>query len=390
MTSLTSRQRMLRAFSLQEVDHIPCAFMSFTALRKRFNEDLYRLANAEVEMGLDSYLFIPSLPRQQRGEHPELRGLPVRPHPSVQIRERREGDTLFKEIITPGGNLATSVRISDDWPHDDHIPFIDDFQVPRATQRLVNGPQDLPALSYLLTPPTQEDAARYRAEIQRAQSFTEGLGIALVGGWGVGMDMINWLCGMQELMAATMQQEDFVGEVLEMITRWNIERMRLVLSAPIDLYIKRAWYEGCDFVTPGFYRRQILPRLKREVDLAHEHGVKFGYICSSGLEPMLDLFLESGIDVLIGIDPLQGRRTDMRRVKERIGERICVWGGVSGAITVELGSEDDVRTAIRTAITTLGPRGLVLSPVDNITVDAPLTWQNIDIFLDEWRKSWLT
>ena len=106
------------------------------------------------------------------------------------------------------------------------------------------------------------------------------------------MDMLNWLCGMQELMVATIQQEDFVGELLEMITCWNIERMRLVLSAPVDLYIKRAWYEGCDFVTPGFYRRQILPRLKREVDLAHEHGAKFGYICSSGLEPMLDLFLE--------------------------------------------------------------------------------------------------
>ena len=238
---------------------------------------------------------------------------------------------LYKEIVTPAGNLTTSVRISTDWPHGDHIPFIDDYQVPRATQRLVNDADDLPALSYLLTPPTEDDAAQYRAEIKRAQAFTESLGIPLVGGWGVGMDMLNWLCGMQELMVATIQQEDFVGELLEMITRWNIERMRLVLSAPVDLYIKRAWYEGCDFVTPGFYRRQILPRLKREVDLAHEHGAKFGYICSSGLEPMLDLFLELGMDVLIGIDPLQGRRTDLVQVKKRIGERICLWGGVSGA-----------------------------------------------------------
>ena len=356
MPSLSSRQRMHRAFNREDVDHTPCAFMSFTALRKRFDEDLYRLAQAELEMGLDSYLFIPSLPRQQRREHPELRGLPVRPHASVQIRERREGDMLYKEIVTPAGNLTTSVRISTDWPHGDHIPFIDDYQVPRATQRLVNDAQDLPALSYLLTPPTPEDAAQYQAEIKRAQSFTEALGIPLVGGWGVGMDMLNWLCGMQELMAATIQQEEFVGELLEMITCWNIERMRLVLSAPVDLYIKRAWYEGCDFVTPGFYRRQILPRLEREVDLAHEHGARFGYICSSGLEPMLDLFLESGMDVLIGIDPLQGRRTDLGQVKKRIGERICLWGGVSGAITVELGSDDDVRSAVRKALANLGPR----------------------------------
>jgi hypothetical protein len=379
---------MLRAFSLQEVDHTPCAFMSFTALRRHFDEDLYRLAQAELEMGLDSYLFVPSLPRQLRREHPELRGLPVRPHPSVQVRERREGEILHKEILTPAGCLETSVRLSEDWPHGDHIPFIDDYQVPRATRRLVNGPQDLPALEYLLTPPSHEDIAMNQAEIERALPFAESLGIPLVGGWGVGMDMLNWLCGMQQLMVATIDQEAFVGDLLEMVTSWNIERMRLVLNGPIDLYIKRAWYEGCDFVTPGFYRRQILPRLKREVDLAHGHGVKFGYICSSGLEPMLDLFLEAGIDVLIGIDPLQGRRTNLERVKGRIGERICLWGGVSGAITVEMGTEQDVRAAVRTALNTLGPRGLVLSPVDNITVDAPLTWQNIGIFLDEWRQTW--
>ena len=31
---------------------------------------------------------------------------------------------------------------------------------------------------------------------------------------------------------------------------------------------------------------------------------------------MLDLFLELGMDVLIGIDPLQGRRTELGQVKE--------------------------------------------------------------------------
>jgi len=388
MTSLNSRQRMQRAFSLQEVDHVPCAFMSFTALRKRFNEDLYQLARAELEMGLDSYLFIPSLPRQQRREHPELRGLPVRPHPSVQIREHRAGDVLYKEYLTPAGSLVTSVRLSEDWPHGDHIPFIDDYQVPRAIQHLINDPQDLPALQYMLTPPSAEDISAYRSETLRAQPFAEQLGIPLVGGWGVGMDMLNWLCGMQDLMVATIEREEYVGELLEMVSAWNLKRMQVVLQAPIDLYIKRAWYEGCDFVTPGFYQRQILPRLKREVNLAHDHGVKFGYICSSGLEPMLDFFLEAGIDVLIGIDPLQGRRTDLGRIKARIGERICLWGGVSGAITVELGSEEDVRAAVRSTITTLGEQGLILSPVDNITVDVPQTWQNIATFIDEWRKSW--
>jgi hypothetical protein len=35
----------------------------------------------------------------------------------------------------------------------------------------------------------------------------------------------------------------------------------------------------------------------------------------------------------------------------------------------------------------LGPRRFVLSPIDNITVDAPATWANVDAFIDEWEKA---
>ena len=162
--------------------------------------------------------------------------------------------------------------------------------------------------------------------------------------------------------------------------------MAVVLDGSVDLYIRRAWYEGCDFITPDFFRASVLPRLKAEVDLAHERGTKFGYICTAGTKPMLDMYRESGIDVLIGVDPIQDPRAAMALVKEKLGDSTCLWGGVSGAVTVERGSEQEVRRAVRQAIETLGPRGLILSPVDNITVDHPRTWRNVDAFIDEWRK----
>jgi uroporphyrinogen decarboxylase len=118
------------------------------------------------------------------------------------------------------------------------------------------------------------------------------------------------------------------------------------------------------------------------VDLAHERGAKFGYICSSGLLPMLDYYLEAGIDVLIGVDPVQGTNTDLKEIKAKVGDRMCLWGGVSGAITVETGTEEEVRAAVRDALCTLGPDGFILSPVDNITVDAPKIWNNLDVFRD--------
>jgi uroporphyrinogen-III decarboxylase len=393
MPNLTSRERMLRAINLQEVDHIPCCFMLFTALCDREDETLGKLVEAEIDKGLDSRLLIPITSRREQVEHPDLWGLPVHFHPQVEVKEQREyvrggSDILHKEYLTPAGTLTTSVRLSGDWPHGDHVPFMSDFLVPRSTKRLVVGPEDLEALQFLLSPPQKQDIAQFRKEAKRASACADAHGVVLAGGWGVGLDMASWLCGTEEIIVAAMEQPAFVEDLLEMIHVWNMQRMRLVLTAPLDLYIRRGWYEGCDFVTPRFFQRAILPRLKKEVALAHERGAKFASIISSGTVPLLDYFLEAEVDVLIGIDPIQGTHTDMQVIKDRVGHRICLWGGVSGSITVEMGTEDDVRNAVRAALHKLGPTGFILSPVDNVREVTPVTWRNVDIFIDEWRRHW--
>jgi hypothetical protein len=383
---------MVRAIEFRETDYTPCSFMSFSALRNRLDDDMYKLCKAELEMGLDSMLFLPYLSRRERPNHPDLRGLPVRFHPDVKTEESREVveddfDILHKEYITPGGKLTTSVQLSEDWPHGDHIPFIDDYQIARSLKPLITEPEDLEALQFLLQPPTEYDKVFFAKESRRAHDFVEENHSLLASGWGVGMDMANWLCGMEELMLLTTTETTFVESLFDMIHNWNLSRMELILSAHPDLFIRRSWYEGCDFVLPGFYERVILPRLKKEVELVHERGARFGYICSSGLEPMLDLHKEAGFDVLIGIDPVQGTHTDMERVKTVYDGEIAIWGGVSGAITVELGTEEEIQLAVQTAITKLGPDGFILSPVDNITVDQPLTWKNVDTFIEAWKKN---
>jgi len=391
MNELTSRERVLRAIAGKPVDHIPCCFMSFTILRVRCDEDRYCIARAEQGMGLDPMLFIPLAPRKERPEHPDLRGLPIRFDPRVESEAWREsisgqGDLLHRRYRTPAGELQATVRLSEDWPHGEQIPFVDDYQVPRAVKPLIAGPTDLAALRYLLLPPAEDDVAAFEAEARVARAFAEAQGILLAGGWGVGLDMADWLCGMQQLMVAMIDRPQFVAELLEQIHVWNAARMQVVLSAGVDLYIRRAWYEGRDMVTPAFYREAVLPWLKAEADLAHHHDAQFGYICSSGALPMIDMIVESGVDVLIGVDPIQDPRADLLALKRVTGGRLSLWGGVSGAVTVEMGTEGEVRAAVRRAIETLGPSGLILSPVDNLTVDAPRTWRNVEVLIDEWRQ----
>lgn len=390
MGQLTSRERMLRAISRREVDHIPCCFMSFTALRKRKNEDLFELARAERAMGLDSMLFIPAAPRPERPEHPDLRGLPVRFSSEVKSRQwtiQNQGEErLHREFVTPAGTLTAEVRLSEDWPHGSRLPFVDDYQVPRTVKPLITQAADLDALRFLLTAPDESTREAYSKEVRRAKSFVDEEGVLLVGGWGVGTDMADWLCGMESFMMTMIEDPPFAADLMGMIHDWNRSRMEVVLSGGVDLFIRRAWYEGCDFITKDFWHRVLQPQIRAEADLAHEHGARFGYICSSGTLPLMDLIIEAGIDVLIGVDPVQGTYTDMPSMKEKARGKMALWGGVSGAVTVEMGTEAQIRQAVAEAVKSMGPDGFILSPVDNITLDEPKTWENLDYFIDAWKQ----
>ena len=218
--------------------------------------------------------------------------------------------------------------------------------------------------------------------------FAARHGVLIESRWGAVVEATSWLAGMTEVVLMAMDQPQFLQDLIDLIDEWNRQRMMVSLDAGVDLFIRRGWYEGCDFVTPHFFRRAILPRLKKEVALAHERGAKFANIISSGTLPLLDCYLEAEVDVLIGIDPVQGTHTNMQIIKERVGHRICLWGGVSGSITVEMGTEDEVREAVREAMRVLGPTGFILSPVDNVREVTPVTWRNVDTFIDEWRRHW--
>ena len=222
---------------------------------------------------------------------------------------------------------------------------------------------------------------------RRVKKFADSRGVLVTGNWGVGMDAAYWLCGMEELMLAAVYDPEFVDELAQIIARWNQARIQVILDAGVDLIIRRGWYESADFWPPDLYRRFILPSLKQEVQMAHQAGAKFGYIMTTGSMPLLDILLESEIDVLIGIDPVQSRDTDLPELKRRLDGKICMWGGVNGFVTVEMGTEKDIEQAVDDAISVLAPGGgFILSPVDNIRDTSENTWKNVESMIQTWKR----
>jgi uroporphyrinogen-III decarboxylase len=273
---------------------------------------------------------------------------------------------------------------TDDWRWGNHIPLFDDYISPRAIKYIISGSEDLSALRYLLCAPSAREIATLKSESEDVINFARRYDLPLVGGWGVGADMLGWIYGFEQMVFAALDQPTFLHEILRIIADWNQARMRVLLEMGIDLYIKRTWYETCNFWSPKTFEKFIAPILKEDIDICHAAGVKFGCIATDKTMPLLKYYPQLGVDVLIGIDP---HTYDLQKTKEILKSKVCLWGGVNGHLTVEMGSEKQTRDETRNALEVLGADGgFILSPVDNVRDDTQLSRKNVEALIDEWKK----
>lgn len=306
------------------------------------------------------------------------------------------GGLLAERYITPAGELTTVVRHTKDWPFGDSVPRFSNWLIPRSQKFLIESEQDLPALRFLFTEPTAEDISDFHEQAQELKAFASDRGLLVSGGWtyvdeieagnGMGIDAIMWLCGMEEAVLLAIDKPEMMAELVQIVAEWNYRRMEIILDEGVELITKRSWYESTDMWSPTLYRKFILPDLRKEVQLAHQAETKFGYMMTSGVMPIIDDIIQAGVDALIGVDPLQGKGTDLATLKQKARGKLCLWGGVNSYLTIENGSEQDVKEAVEQAITVLGPGGgFVLSPVDSITNITDHTWNNLDTMIATWQ-----
>jgi len=386
---LSSREKMLAALNNEQINYAPCSFMLYKGLLE--NSDNYiEFLQRQINLGLDAYAMIPPRSPKVVNDSYNLHGMPVSYDPAVEVKEwieRRDNEIfpiMVKEYNTPAGKLKAEVRQTDDWRWGDHVPLFDDYIAPRTLKYLIGEPNDLGALKYLLKSPSIKEKEDVRNESKSVVEFAHKHNLLTLGGWGVGADMLGWIYGFENMVYSAFDQPDFLKDMLNLISKWNQARMLVLLDIGVDIYIKRAWYETCNFWSPSSFKEFLLPIIKEEAALAHQYNTKFGYVATDKVSPLLPLLAESGIDVLIGLDP---HTYDLSETKKIMKGKVCLWGGVNGHLTVEMGTEEETRAEVRNAMNELSPGGgFILSPVDNVREDDDRSRKNVKALIDEWKK----
>jgi len=383
-TDLSSRERMLCAMRGQQPDHVPL-WNLWRNLDVPFTyRNQVERAEAVVGLGLDDTLLLqPPLNKTEHYDANRVEGISTRIKRDVLPGERYP--VLSKEYLTADGSLRQVVRQTEDWPYGDEIRLFSDFNVPRSIEFAVKTEEDLRSLRCILHEPTMAQVRDFRDRAAILRNEAQRLSIVLEGGWSALGDAALWLLGTEALLIEQMDRPDLVEELLEIICQWELKRIELLLEEGVDVIVHSAWYESTNFWSPRTFRRLVKPRLKRLVNLTHQAGSLFSYIITSSWLPIADDLIEVGVDSLVGVDPVQDR-VNLEKVKQHMGGKVCLWGGVNGAITLGNGSVEEVSRETRRAIEILAPDGgFVLYPVDQLVKETP--WENILAMIDVWKTS---
>lgn len=126
-------------------------------------------------------------------------------------------------------------------------------------------------------------------------------------------------------------------------------------------------------ISPEMYRELIKPRQKRTFDFFRSQTpAKRFYHCDGAIYPIIEDFIEIGVEALNPIQVSAAGMGDTKKLKADFGDRLAFWGAVDTHHVLPRGTPEDVHSEVRQRIMDLGPGGgYVLCSVHNIQPEVP-------------------
>jgi hypothetical protein len=316
----------------------------------------------------------------------------VDPEVTWQDSRREEGGetVLVREYQTPSGPLRHEVRQTGEDPgagwvvQPDHVPLIEDYNIPRGVKHAVASPADVAAVRHLLRAPDASACRWFVERMVKVKAFADTNDVPVQAWSAFGMDGIVWMTGVEGAIMMAMDEPQAFGELVGVVAEADLERTRLAASTPgVDMIVERGWYSSTDFWSPRLFDRFVYPHVEALATLAHEHGVKFGYVMTTGVEILGPRLADAGVDVLYFCDPIQDG-LPLERARDLLSDRMTLVGGTN-ALSLAAGNWDRLDAEVYRAIAILGPtRRFILHPVDAVFPDT--TWEGIERLIACWEK----
>jgi uroporphyrinogen decarboxylase len=188
------------------------------------------------------------------------------------------------------------------------------------------------------------------------------------------------LYGFEKFLLDLALQPALPQYIMERITEVHIENLKTILDRAGDMIDMVYFYDDLAsqeslLVSRQMYQSQIMPFHQRIIDAAKAYNKPVMLHCCGAAFPLIDLFIDMGVDVL---NPIQPNARDMnpKKLQDRYAGRIAFHGGIDIQQVLPNGSPEQVLQKVSETINILGREGgYILAPAHNIQADTPV--QNI-------------
>lgn len=177
--------------------------------------------------------------------------------------------------------------------------------------------------------------------------------------------------GFQEFLTDLYLYPDFVEELLDRITEFNLRVLDNLRPFAIDaIFFGDDWAQQSGLLlSPDLWRQFFKPRMSQLFDRVHRHGWRVMLHCCGAVEELLPELIEMGLDVF---NPFQPEVMDVYRIKREYGKDLTFFGGLSIQRLLPFGTPEEVRQETRRMIAEVGrDGGYILSPAHALPGDVP-------------------
>ena len=338
---MTSRDRVLAAFTHREPDRVPAWCGS--------SEEFW--AKAKRELGLDDEGL-----RVRFGD--DFRRVFAR-YAGPEVPLAAEATS-----VTPFGVQRTGLGYGQPMSH------------PLA-QTTLGGMHEYP-----WPDPHWIDVSHIRAE---AEAY-DGRYAILGGDWSPFWHDLIDLLGMENMYLQMYDEPLLIDTILQRMVDYYATVSQRIFDAAgevIDVF-----FIGNDFgsqkgplLGKEMFCRFMLPHLKRLVNLGHDYRLKVMMHCCGGFAELIPAMIEIGLDGLHAVQP-SCRGMDLRRLKAEFGDKILFNGGIDSHHVLIEGTPDSVRRKTREVLDIMKPGGGYVAGASHDTILEETPVENVLAMFD--------
>ncbi|MGQ9472544.1 MAG: uroporphyrinogen decarboxylase family protein [Candidatus Caldatribacteriaceae bacterium] len=179
------------------------------------------------------------------------------------------------------------------------------------------------------------------------------------------------LRGMENLLSDFIVNPDFVEDLFDHITSFNVKVMEKALDMGLDgVYFGDdwGWQQGL-IMGARLWRKFIKPRMAEMIAVAKKKGKETFLHCCGKVEEIFPDLVEIGLDVF---NPFQPEVMDTFALKKKYYGRLCFFGGISIQRLLPFGTKEEVKKEVKRILQELGNGGgYIAAPSHALPKDIP-------------------